>query len=258
MKMEALTQLHEGPAGRQEGLPDRTRTTRTASRWRKYAKENAGAQAARHPDRRRRPAPARRRCSDFAPYIAKIKASGADTVVTGNWGSDLTLLVKAANDAGLRRQVLHLLRRRQRHAHGAGRRACAGTRVPGRLRPQQHGRPTQQAARTSSRRSSTTTSTPTQTYNASAMLLARRWPRPRSTDPVKVAAALEGLKFKGFNGEVEMRKADHQLQQPLYIAMWQKADAKHPVQRREHRLHLRSRCKTFDAVRVEHAHHAAR
>ncbi len=38
---------------------------------------------------------------DFAPYIAKIKASGADTVVTGNWGSDLSLLIKAANDAGL-------------------------------------------------------------------------------------------------------------------------------------------------------------
>ena len=42
------------------------------------------------------------RCSDFAPYIAKIKQSGADTVVTGNWGSDLTLLVKAPNDAGLK------------------------------------------------------------------------------------------------------------------------------------------------------------
>jgi branched-chain amino acid transport system substrate-binding protein len=23
---------------------------------------------------------------DFAPYIAKIKQSGADTVITGNWG----------------------------------------------------------------------------------------------------------------------------------------------------------------------------
>src|SRR3989344_5915201 len=30
---------------------------------------------------------------DFAPYVAKIKASGADTVITGNWGSDLALLV---------------------------------------------------------------------------------------------------------------------------------------------------------------------
>jgi branched-chain amino acid transport system substrate-binding protein len=38
---------------------------------------------------------------DFAPYVAKIKASGADTVITGNWGSDLSLLVKAAAEAGL-------------------------------------------------------------------------------------------------------------------------------------------------------------
>jgi branched-chain amino acid transport system substrate-binding protein len=38
---------------------------------------------------------------DFAPYIAKIRASGADTVITGNWGNDLTLLVKAAREAGL-------------------------------------------------------------------------------------------------------------------------------------------------------------
>ena len=39
---------------------------------------------------------------DFAPYIAKIKASGADTVVTGNWGADLALLVKAGKEAGLK------------------------------------------------------------------------------------------------------------------------------------------------------------
>ena len=38
---------------------------------------------------------------DFSPYIAKIKASGADTVLTGNWGNDLSLLVKAGKEAGL-------------------------------------------------------------------------------------------------------------------------------------------------------------
>jgi branched-chain amino acid transport system substrate-binding protein len=58
---------------------------------------------------------------DFAPYIAKIKASGADTVITGNWGSG----PDAAGQGRQRRrpdgQVLHLLRRRQRHAHGHGR-----------------------------------------------------------------------------------------------------------------------------------------
>ncbi len=37
---------------------------------------------------------------DFLPYVAKIKASGAQAVITGNWGNDLTLLVKAAKEAG--------------------------------------------------------------------------------------------------------------------------------------------------------------
>jgi len=40
------------------------------------------------------------RVKDFAPYASKILASGAQAVVTGNWGNDLTLLVKAAREAG--------------------------------------------------------------------------------------------------------------------------------------------------------------
>ncbi|HWJ95283.1 MAG TPA: ABC transporter substrate-binding protein, partial [Telluria sp.] len=40
------------------------------------------------------------RVKDFAPYIAKIKAAGADSLITGNWGQDMTLLLKAAGDAG--------------------------------------------------------------------------------------------------------------------------------------------------------------
>jgi branched-chain amino acid transport system substrate-binding protein len=41
------------------------------------------------------------RVKDFLPYAAKIKASGAQAVLTGNWGNDLTLLIKAARDVGL-------------------------------------------------------------------------------------------------------------------------------------------------------------
>jgi branched-chain amino acid transport system substrate-binding protein len=40
------------------------------------------------------------RIKDFLPYVTKIRASGADAVITGNWGNDLTLLVKAAREAG--------------------------------------------------------------------------------------------------------------------------------------------------------------
>jgi branched-chain amino acid transport system substrate-binding protein len=40
------------------------------------------------------------RVKDFAPYAAKIKASGASAIITGNFGNDLTLLVKACKEAG--------------------------------------------------------------------------------------------------------------------------------------------------------------
>src|SRR5213595_2300211 len=39
---------------------------------------------------------------DFAPYVAKIRASGADTVITGNWSNDMYLLLKAGKDSGLK------------------------------------------------------------------------------------------------------------------------------------------------------------
>ena len=40
------------------------------------------------------------RIKDFLPYAAKIQASGAQAVLTGNWGNDLTLLVKAVREIG--------------------------------------------------------------------------------------------------------------------------------------------------------------
>jgi branched-chain amino acid transport system substrate-binding protein len=39
---------------------------------------------------------------DFAPYVSKINAAHADTVITGNWSNDLLLLMKAAKAAGLK------------------------------------------------------------------------------------------------------------------------------------------------------------
>jgi branched-chain amino acid transport system substrate-binding protein len=40
------------------------------------------------------------RIKDFMPYATKIKASGAQAVLTGNFGNDLTLLIKAAKEVG--------------------------------------------------------------------------------------------------------------------------------------------------------------
>ena len=40
------------------------------------------------------------RVKDFLPYATKIRNSGAQAVLTGNWGNDLTLLVRAAREVG--------------------------------------------------------------------------------------------------------------------------------------------------------------
>ena len=160
---------------------------------------------------------------DFAPYVAKMKQAGADTIVTGNWGQDLTLLIKAMNDAGLKIPM---------YAYYA---AVSGT-------------PTVLAAggdaevyQISYAHSNYTGELGALTdayqkkfgddfytfsiYNGIKMM-AEGIAKAKSTDPVKVAAALSGLRFNGFNGESEMRKLDHQMQQGLYISKWQKVDAK--------------------------------
>ena len=48
----------------------------------------------------------------------------------------------------------------------------------------------------------------------------------KSTDPKKVAFALEGMKYKSPVGDVEMRKTDHQLQAPLFLGIWAKQGSK--------------------------------
>ena len=162
---------------------------------------------------------------DFAPYVAKIKAAGADTVITGNWGSDLTLLVKASNDAGLNVKFYTY------YAGVTGTPTALGSSAAGKVfvvayadsnMPGEIGKLGNEFKAKFNDDYYTLA-----TYNAFAML-STAMAQAKSTDPVKVAKTMEGLRFKGFNGEAEMRKADHQLQQGLFITVWQKADAKHP------------------------------
>ncbi len=160
---------------------------------------------------------------DFAPYVAKIKASGADTVITGNWGSDLALLVKAANDAGLTAKFYTY------YANFAGTPTALGKAANGRVYQIGYGHynlpglNAQLVAEFKKRFNDDYYSVAT--YSGLQML-ALGMAKAKSTDPVKVAWAMEGLKFKAFNGDVEMRKTDHQLQQTLYLARWAPVDAK--------------------------------
>jgi len=160
---------------------------------------------------------------DFAPYVAKIKASGADTVITGNWGSDLALLIKAANEAGLNTKFFTY------YAGVTGAPTAIGAAGAGRVYQVAYMHPNM-GGETGKLGAEFKTKFNDDWYTGSIYhefaLLTSAMAKAKSTDPVKVAAAMEGLKFKSFNGEVEMRKTDHQLQQPLYISQWVKTDAK--------------------------------
>ena len=162
---------------------------------------------------------------DFAPYVAKIKASGADTVITGNWGSDLTLLIKASNDAGLNVKFLTY------YASVTGTPTALGAGAAGRVYLvgyAESNMPGEVGKVANEFKAKFNDDYYTLAVHHAFNLLSTAMAKVKSTDPVKVAAAMEGLKFNSFNGEVEMRKADHQLQQGLYVAVWKKADAKHP------------------------------
>ncbi|MDP2452476.1 MAG: branched-chain amino acid ABC transporter substrate-binding protein [Polaromonas sp.] len=162
---------------------------------------------------------------DFAPYIAKIKASGADTVITGNWGSDLSLLIKAANENGYTGKFFTY------YAGVTGTPTALGQNGAGRVYQIAYNH-YNMGGQMEKWMKEFNTKYNDDFYTGSTIriyeMLGAAMAKAKSTDPVKVAAAMEGLKVKSFNGEVEMRKTDHQLQQPLYMSVWQKADAKYP------------------------------
>ncbi|WP_393938938.1 branched-chain amino acid ABC transporter substrate-binding protein [Piscinibacter sakaiensis] len=162
---------------------------------------------------------------DFAPYIAKIKASGADTVITGNWGSDLALLVKAANEGGYTGKFFTY------YTGVSGTPTALGQGGAGRVYQIAYSH-YNMGGQMGQWMKEFNDKFKDDFYTGSVIhifgALGEAMAKAKSTDPVKVAAAMEGLKYKSFNGEVEIRKADHQLQQPLYLTVWQKADAKFP------------------------------
>jgi branched-chain amino acid transport system substrate-binding protein len=161
---------------------------------------------------------------DFAPFVAKIKAAGADSVVTGNWGQDLTLLIKAAKDAGLNANFYTY------YAVTSGVPTAMAQGVGGKVRVVAIGHnslPGVVKWQDEFKKKFNDDWYTLQTYNSLALLSAGM-AAAKSVDPVKVASAMSGIKFAGFAGEVEMRKTDHQLQQPVFISEWRKADAKNP------------------------------
>jgi len=162
---------------------------------------------------------------DFSPYVAKIKQSGADTIVTGNWGTDLTLLVKALNDAGLKLPLYTYYA----VVTGTPTVLAAGGASEVYVVAYGHSNPTGElGALVADYKKKFNDDYYTYAIYNGIKLMGAAIDKAKSTNPVKVAAALEGLSVKSFAGEVTMRKSDHQLQQSMFITKWQKVDKKYP------------------------------
>jgi branched-chain amino acid transport system substrate-binding protein len=169
---------------------------------------------------------------DFSPYIAKMRAANADTVITGNWGPDLALLVRAARDAGLNANFYTY------YGGVLGVPTAIGAAGENRMRQVSYWHPNitpnypyeKVAAEFKKRFNEEWYAVSTYT---SLRLLAEGIRRSGSTDPLKVAYAMEGVKLEAPHGEIEMRASDHQLLQPLWIASWTRVGGanKHDVEK---------------------------
>src|SRR6202045_1394352 len=170
---------------------------------------------------------------DFSSYVAKIKASGAQSVVTGNYNRDLNLLIKAAVDDGLNVRFDTFL------AHLIGGPTAIGPAGENRLSSVMEFNGNVAVDQKSAAAEKIVTDwrvdhqTDFSTLNFLSMIdmLADAINKAGSTDPLKVALALEDMHYKDLDGQENiMRKEDHQLLMPYYAGVFSKDvkyDAEH-------------------------------
>jgi len=177
------------------------------------------------------------RIKDFTPYIAKIRASGADAVITGNWGNDLTLLVKAAREQGFAGKFYTF------YGNSLGAPAALGDAGVKRVLAVADWHPNAGASALFPDRASGANPAASDAYYAAFRtrfpaarddypvlrmeimieMLAAAISRAHTTRAEDVARALEGMDYENGFQHVTMRGDDHQLIQPLYVMEMDKA-----------------------------------
>jgi branched-chain amino acid transport system substrate-binding protein len=160
---------------------------------------------------------------DFSPYIAKIKASGADSVITGNLGNDLVLLVRAAKEAGLQVKFFTYFAGLVGTPTAMGESGADDvyqvTEWHMNVTPNKY---EQFMLKFKKKYGIEPFSTQ---LNKQMTMFFKAITDAKSTDPVKVAYALEDMRVPGSTEELWMRKSDHQLIEPLVLSVFTKAGA---------------------------------
>ena len=160
------------------------------------------------------------RVKDFIPYAAKIKASGAQAVLTGNWGNDLTLLIKAAREVGYEGKFYTF------YGNALGVPGALGEAGVGKVVAVADWFPNEAGAQSEAFYQSFRQRFPKPQDDYVHMrmqlmveALAQSLDKAGSTEAGAVAAQLErgAVNFAGHQGA--MRALDHQFQQPLLVAL---------------------------------------
>ncbi len=174
---------------------------------------------------------------DFMPYALKVKAADADTVVTGNWGNDLSLMVRALRDIGADTTLYTF------YGNSLGAPAAIGEAGVGRVYSVAEWNPNADAATTPAPASMTIyrafrrqLTNPAQDYFnmrhvAMLELLAGAIEAAGTTEAAAVARALEGRRLDAEPTNpypVLMRADDHQLLGPLTVSVMTRKDGSLP------------------------------
>ena len=163
------------------------------------------------------------RVKDFMPYAVKIKASGAQAVITGNFGNDLTLLIKAAKEVGFEGKFYTF------YGNALGAPAAIGDAGVGKVIAVADWLPNVQTAPSDAFYQSFRQRFPKPADDYVHMRmqlmvesLAQALEKAGTTNSIAVAAQLEraNVTFASQNGT--MRATDHQFQQPLVVGLMDK------------------------------------
>jgi branched-chain amino acid transport system substrate-binding protein len=163
---------------------------------------------------------------DFSPYVSKVRASGAQALITGNFGPDLNLLIKAGTDSGLDIKYYTVF------GHLTGAPTAIGPAGDGRVLTLQsfnenladeQGDPALKEWVLRFRASHDYEFWAAADFRILFEFLQAAIEKAGSTDPLKVALALEGMTRRDTLGhEVTIRAEDHQLLRPYYVSVFSK------------------------------------
>jgi branched-chain amino acid transport system substrate-binding protein len=155
---------------------------------------------------------------DFTPYVSRIAASHADAVITGNWGPDLSLLVKAAREAGVSARFYTFYG----DSLGAPR-EIGGAGIERVLAVSEWNANSSAAALAAAKSYRAHFTDPTLSYQflrieVMVRMLADAITRAGKIDARAIATALEGAHFSNGFYAAQMRAQDHQIEEPLTVA----------------------------------------